>query len=890
MRAAGILDGSSPPELLAREGGGKAAQLASVERLGFAVPRWFCIPAGAMDLALECAPDAGAPDGPELPPAVEDALRSALTERGMSTAWVAVRSSGLEEDGAERSFAGQFESVLNCRGEAEVARAVRRCWASAFSERIAVYRNVLGNPGPAPRMGVVVQVMVDAESAGVAFSRNPLRAVDRDTVMVESVWGLGDALVSGDLAADRFAVSRLTWESTADVASKEFRRVRGRTGGSLDEPLDEPRRSHPSLTREQVTEVARMAVALEDALGLPQDCEWAYGGGRLFLLQARPITTLPPQALFDPETAGSRAVIWDNSNIIESYAGVTTPLTFSHVSRSYREVYRVTCRVAGVPEEVIARHEPMFRNMLGLIRGRVYYNLANWYRLLSLFPLLGRSDRFMETMMGVRQSLSGDLAEVVDPTADAPRYGPLRRLALLIKLVATLVAGGRERAAFLRRMTRVCGPMEAADLGSASLEELVRAHRTLEEEVLQHWSAPINNDTRCMVSFGLLGSLTRRWITADEGEAAALQNDLLCGQGDLTSAEPTRVLLEIARDIDDLGGPVRDRFLSGDPESVWRELEAAAPDLRARFLDYVRRFGFRCVDELKLESPDFHDRPHLLVATVRSYLVHGVPSEAEMRSRERAVREAAEARVRGSMRGPRLLVYRRVLEWTRRAVSDRERLRFERTRAFGLIRRIFRGVGRQLVRLGALREADDVFFLTVEEILAFAEGRAISLRLDQLAAARRAEYEEYRNTPDPPDRFLTIGAPGAWLRYPTLLAEQDLLAGEDDGAGDGVLRGTPCCAGIVEGTVRVARSYDDCAGISGEILVTRRTDPGWIPVFPALSGLIVERGGLLSHSAVVAREMGIPTIVGVGGNPLERLRSGDRVRMDGARGTVEVLS
>ncbi len=177
----------------------------------------------------------------------------------------------------------------------------------------------------------------------------------------------------------------------------------------------------------------------------------------------------------------------------------------------------------------------------------------------------------------------------------------------------------------------------------------------------------------------------------------------------------------------------------------------------------------------------------------------------------------------------------------------------------------------------------------MEEILAWAEGRPISLHLDRLVSIRRAEYEEYSSTPPPPDRFLTVGAAGASLRHPMLLADRDLLIDEDVPDDPNLLRGTPCCAGVVEATVRVARSFDDCAGMSGGILVTQRTDPGWIPVFPALQGLIVERGGLLSHSAVVAREMGIPTIVGVGGNPLERLSTGDRVRMDGARGTVEVL-
>ena len=160
----------------------------------------------------------------------------------------------------------------------------------------------------------------------------------------------------------------------------------------------------------------------------------------------------------------------------------------------------------------------------------------------------------------------------------------------------------------------------------------------------------------------------------------------------------------------------------------------------------------------------------------------------------------------------------------------------------------------------------------------------------QLAALRRSEYDEYRRTPPPPDRFLTRGAAGASLRYPALLSDRDLLAGQDDDEDPDVLRGTPCCPGVVEAPVRVATSFEDCEGISGEILVTERTDPGWIPVFPACAGLIIERGSLLSHSAVVARELGIPTIVGVGGKPLSRLTTGQHVRMDAGKGEVRIVS
>ncbi len=894
-----ILGPWSSHDQISREGGGKAANLHRLEGLGCTVPPWICIPAQAFDasFALSDFGDGRLPVGAgssamvlPMPDQVAESIRTALIHHALDGKLVAVRSSALDEDGSEHSFAGQFESFLYRRGIGEVLEAVGGCWASAFSERILAYRRATDSEVDVPRMGVIIQRMVESESAGVVFSLNPLRPADRDTIVVESVWGQGEGLVSGILDADRFEVNRTTLEVTETLAIKTQALVRNPEGPGVQPVTVEPERAaQASLTAAQAREVACLALRLEGEMGRPQDCEWAFCGGQLHMLQTRPITTLPPDALFDPDVVGNDSVIWDNSNIIESYAGVTTPLTFSHVSRSYREVYYQTCRIMGVPSEVISAHESVFRNMLGLIRGRIYYNLVNWYRLLALFPLFGRSKGFMETMMGVKQSLTPDLAALFDSLAHPPRYRLLQRLALRYRLVRLLMSGQQANEAFLSRVDQVYRPLEEADLGALSLPDQAAVYQRLEDEVLRHWTAPIVNDTRCMLAFGLLKSLTERWITPGT-DAAALQNDLLCGEGDLKSTEPIRLLLDIARNVGE-GDPVlRSRFLDESPEQIWSSLKNGfAPELCARFEDYVHRFGFRCVDELKLEVQDLHDQPHLVVASVQGYVRHGVPSTEEMKAREVTIRRQAEERVREAVRGPWRALYFAVLRWARRAVSDRERLRFERTRGFGVTRRIFRGVGRNLARLGLLAHEHDVFYLTVDELLAFIEGRPVCLDLAGLAAVRRLEFDEFRSSPSPPDRFLTRGAVGASLPYSALLHDSDLLADLRKDDDPNVLRGTPCCPGVVEAPIWVADSFEETAGLSGEILVTERTDPGWIPVFPACAGLIIERGSLLSHSAVVARELGIPTIVGVSGSALRELRSGQPVRMDAGRGEVHLL-
>jgi phosphohistidine swiveling domain-containing protein len=875
-----------------RSAGGKAAQLHRLQTLGYPVPRWFCIPVGVFD---RYASDPEQLASSEVPRELTSLVRDGLALTSLENADVAVRSSGMDEDSTELSYAGQFESYLYVRGEAAIADAVRRCWASAYTSRVAAYQGARTAEHRPPRLAVIVQAMVDPDSAGVAFSRDPIRPSDRACVVIESVWGHGEGLVSGELDADRFEVDRASGAIRARIACKERAVVRGERGDTQIVALDAEHARAASLSERETRVLASMVTRLESTLGAPQDVEWAVVGGKVWLLQARPMTAQPPDALFDASVNGGATVIWDNSNIVESYAGVTTPLTFSHVSRCYRAVYEQTCRLLGVPAATIAAHESMFRNMLGLIRGRVYYNLLNWYRLLALLSLGKRNASFMETMMGVRQTLPPDAAAQFDALGNAPRYSFWRRATIALSTAFRLVRADRLGAEFLARVDRMCGPIERADLSTRSIGELVALYHTLERELVQRWTAPIVNDIRCMMAFGVLKRLTERWVAprVPSGAATAIYNDLLCGQGDLKSAEPTKLLMQIARRIDTGSAAFRARWIAESPDALWAALRhGAAPEIATLFDDFLRRYGFRCADELKLEEPDLHDDPRFAIAAVQTYVRLRSYDAAAMGERERSIRDTAEARVRSVLGGARRAVYTVAVRWARRAVSARETLRFERTRAFGVTRRLFRAIGQHLAALGAIAEPRDVFLLTIDEIVAYHEGRSLTTDFRPLVAIRQREFDEYRRSAAPPDRFVTRGAAAAAARFPALLLEHDLLAADaqsGDAEDASVLRGTPASPGVVEATVRVATCLDDAHGAAGEILVTERTDPGWVPVFPGYSGLIIERGSALSHSAIVARELGIPTVVGVGGRPTQRLRTGQRVRLDATRGEVHIL-
>ncbi|MFW5740646.1 MAG: PEP/pyruvate-binding domain-containing protein, partial [Myxococcota bacterium] len=867
---------SSPASLLLA--GGKAAQLGRLSQLGFDVPPWFCLTDEALQQYLSLndlsfvPPDDGDLEAfareveasflaGSFPDALREAVVAAVEREPFAGRAVAVRSSGLDEDSSDHSFAGQYETFLYQRGADAVLQAIQRCWASAWSARVVSYRTMRGLGNDAVRMGVVVQLMVDADRAGVAFSRNPIDPLDRDHLIISSVLGLGEGLVSGALDADHFEVDRRTLELEGQtLVDKTEALRRNDEGGTQREPVPESERRVPSLSDVQRTMVAELCLRCEEHLGAPQDIEWAFEKDKLFLLQSRPITTLPPDAYFDPSVAGNEPTLWDNSNIVESYSGVTTPLTFSFASAAYRQVYIQFCEVMGVPQQEVEARSAMFRNMLGLIRGRVYYNLINWYRLLMMFPSVASNNAFMETMMGVKDSMHPELAGMFEFMKHPPRYPLPGRISVGVMTAYRFIRIDSIVREFQEHFDRVYDEARTRPRDEHGLVALAEHYQKLEDKLLRRWQAPIINDYYTMVFFGLLKQLTGDWLGEDE--TSTLHNDLLCGEGDLESTEPTKMLMRIARAIDQGPDDTRSWLLETPPARVWTELKSGMhPAIHDAFQEFLDRYGFRCVNELKLEEPDLHDDPSFAVQAVASYVRMKTYSIETMEKREHAIRQQAETRVRERLAGPKRWAYFWVLRRARKGVRHRENLRFARTKIFGIVRHIFRDMGERFVALGILREPHDIFYLTVDEIFGFIEGRPSSLAFLELVKARKQEFAAYRRGPALPDRFLTYGAVGAALPYAQVLNATDLLRGKHESDDPSVLKGIPCCPGVVEGTVRVVHDMKDAEGLDGEILVTERTDPGWVPLYPSCAALLIERGSLLSHSAVVARELGLPAVV-----------------------------
>jgi len=769
--------------------GGKASALARISCAFGNIPTWFVVGV----------------DG-----ATESDVKQALSDFDNGTLF-AIRSSALVEDGTDNSFAGQFETFLDIP-KSEVYEHIQLVRKSAESQRVQTYmgeRGIDASQHPA----VLVQKMVRADFAGVAFGANPVTGDTRECI-ISAAAGLGDKLVDGEVDGDTYTVRGEAVEGVG------------------------------ILTHAQCLEIANLCKKAGRFFGHYQDIEWAIEGDVLYLLQSRPITSL---SKFTPQSGYIN--IWDNSNIAESYNGVTTPLTFSFIRLAYEHVYREMCRILGVREDKIAENDYIFTHMLGLHDGQVYYNLLSWYKLVAILPGYKTNAKFMEQMMGVKEELSPQIRELLPPPSDASIFTSIR------KLWKHHRNNQRNVERFFSLLNNTIKPK---DLSGLTLFELAQYYRELESKLLKNWDAPVVNDFFSMIFYGLLKNTATKWCKLEDENQF---NGLLRNTGDIISAEPAQRVRQMAEVVQNDADAV-ELLLSGKP----------APAIQNEIERYLEKFGDRCINELKLESETLSDDPTSLYYAVGNMAVRlrdGKTTEFVDNFDDKAIIAKA---------GLKKSIFKWILKNARHTIRNRENLRFERTRLFGTVRSIFREIGMRLASFRVIDQRDDVFYLECNEVLAYIEGTATTLDLRGLVAVRKAEFANYGNLTH--NRFETYDCVHLSKHHINQPDEVDLDAD--------TLQGLGCCPGIVQGVARVITDPKGATIAPGEILVASRTDPGWIMLFPAATGVLVEYGSLLSHAAIVVREMGIPAVVSVK-NLLATVQTGDLLELDGEKGTIKII-
>lgn len=858
-----------------RESGGKASNLARLMACGAPVPDGFVITDTALRLVIESA-NVTAADTADLMAAlfrgepVPDALGAELDHAwaGLSAAVAIVRSSAVGEDSDAASFAGQLDSIVDVSNAAMLRQALACVWASRWAPRSLAYQ--AARHVPLVGMGVIVQRQIPAVLSGVLFTVAPRAACQ---MLLEYCGGMGEALVSGAVNPGRVTIARRTFRWVKQASP------------------DSPAAMEAALLNDvQITSLGRQALEIERVFGGPQDLEWAMdANGRVWIVQARPITVRSQATEGRPQAA--IGVLWSNANVNENFPQPICPLLYSIASAGYYHYFRNLAHAFGLSARRRAQMDVPMRQIIGVHGARLYYNLTSIHGVL-------RSAPFGELLTTSFNQFVG--AEASDPATTGEsfagnrrgRAGQLGELAIIATHTLwqyLFVTRRVER--FERTVSTFADRTHPDRLAARALPELLDDFRGFLDIRCHRWNDAALADAGAMVCYGLLQRLLSRACPGEDQQA--LHNNLLKALPDLVSSMPPLKLWELSREVrsDARLAMVFTTSTASDALATIAHDERFAP-FHARLSAYLDEWGFRCSAELMLTVPSFQEVPEPVIELLKAYAAMDGESPANLLKRQEAERLAETARVLRRLRWrpmsrvlpfvSQALVVSTLLNWTQRCIQLRERARLKQALLYSRLRRIALALGERLIESGRIDGAEDIFFLSADEIDALAAGSAMFPdHVRPLVAMRRQAHGEL-SAMTPPDS-MRLAAGEYWPA--TGFSPVDAL---DPMRPATRLHGVGACGGSVTGRATVLTDVTQSHRLAtGDVLVTRQTDPGWAPVFPLIAGLVIERGGMLSHGAIIAREFGIPSVVGVK-DATRHIPPGGRITVDGDRGLVHM--
>lgn len=810
--------------------GGKAKGLLWLHKQGYPVPDFSVFTSQTVAMWLQQAGILDTKDFSEHQEALRFEIKKVCRSLPIST-WqsVAVRSSGLAEDGDQDSFAGIHESVLNVNGLDQAIEAIFKVIQSAFSDVAIRYRLSRGLKTTQIEIAVLIQKMVPATSAGVAFGLD-LQSGSRKSTWISLTDGLGDKLVSGEVDGCEVLCE-----------AENFKVVRGQLG---------------KIPKRELLKLANITQEISRLKRHPQDIEWAFDGRNMWLTQVRPVTTEVLENNL-PKT------VFDNSNIQESYCGVTTPLTFTYASRAYFLVYRQLMKLMHMSDDEIQKATWNLSNMLGLVDGRVYYNINNWYAGLLYLPSFGKRKEDMENMMGLEKPVDfvqGHNLSFREKLMRIPRMSKL--LAVMIYRFARMDRLIRE---FDHWFWGLYHEADIETLYQLNEQEIFDKIRVFQDLFLEKWGIPVLNDTKVMLEMGSVKRSLAKYGLQDEIQS------LIYG-AEVESIRPSLEIHRLSKTFGDRAD-LTTLLMQKRGRELEAELELFFPEAFAQVRQFISLYGDRTMGELKLETITSRQDSEQLFTLIRSYIESGLHLKASLFEDHSLKSSELLNKV---PRLPRFFLSRKIHK-LKRSMAAREKMRMHRTRNFGLMRELYLALGKKWATRQLISETRDIFYLTHQEIFEIGSGRSSTMSLKQLVELRKKDFQaaEAKYVPNQ----VSISFPPSFQQTPFSI---QTFSQESQ------FKGLGCSQGVCEGEVLLVRDPSDIQGLSGKILLAERTDPGWTPLFAMIQGVIIEKGSMLSHSAVIAREMGIPAVLGIP-SVTRQIQSGDIVRLDGVHGTVEII-
>jgi pyruvate,water dikinase len=849
--------------------GGKGAHLGELSRIeGLRVPDGFCVTTGAFQRIMAEASSIEAtsihsrldrlshlePDDREairalsaeirlaieaiaMPDDLAEAITRPLTRLGEQAAY-AVRSSATAEDLPTASFAGQQDTYLNVVGPAAILEHVRRCWASLFTERAVTYRLRNGFDHRKVKMAVVVQQMVFPQAAGILFTADPVTG-NRKVASVDASFGLGEALVSGLVNADVYKV-RDGEVVSKTIGTKRLAIRASPLGGTEEQAIEPERQQQPALSDSQVVRLAQLGRRIEAHFGPPQDIEWCLVDDEFQIVQSRPITTLFPI----PEVA-------DQGNHV-------------YVSVGHQQMMTDPMKPLGLSVWQLTTPRPMAE-----AGGRLFVDVTQILALpasrAGLLGTLGKSDPLIRDAL---EAVLGRGDFIPSLPNEEPVWTPPGAGSAAIEtdpaIVTELIARSQASLADLKRDIRTKSGSELLDFILASLQE--RKRNQSDPQSLQVVMAGIEANW-------WLNDQLQAWL----GEKNAADT--------LTQSVPNNITSEMGLALLDVADVIRPHpnvvgFLQHvEDDGFLDELPRLAGGREARnaIRAWLDRYGMRGVGEIDITRPRWSERPTMLLALILSNIENFEPGAAERRfeqgrqearTKEQELLERLRALPNGEQKAEET---KRMIDRVRTFAGYREYPKYAMVSRYFVYKQALMEEAERLVQGGVLREKEDIFYLRFQEIQDVVRTNQVD---EQLIRERKDAFRSYQALKPP--RVLTSEGEGIAGSY----RRDDFPAG--------ALVGLAVSAGTIEGRARVILDVADADLEPGDILVTAYTDPSWTPLFVAIKGLVTEVGGLMTHGAVIAREYGLPAVVGVE-HATQLMRDGQRIRVDGTNGYVEIL-
>lgn len=702
---------------------------------------------------------------------------------------VAVRSSCNVEDGKSDSFAGVFESFLNVDPN-DIETFIIQCLQSLYSVKALEYMMLKEIDVRNVKMHVIIQTMIDAEYSGICFSSNPIGILNEAVITVAK--GLGD-----DVVLDRVETTSYYYNLYDQVYYYD---------GFED-----------LLEKDMILKIIHEIKRIQEALKLKYvDVEFCFKENQLYILQARPITSISDETIY----------ILDNSNIVESYPGISLPLTDSFARLIYTGVFKGVSKRVLKDDKLSEKFNDVYSNMVSSMNGRMYYQIHNWYKLLQFLPMSHKIIPVWQEMLGVK-SKDYPLKDLQLPwISKAKTY-----FHFLYELFKTPKAMKKLDTTF----QTIYQSFQKQNLEKLSLAELKVLFDDIKEQLLEYWDITLLNDMYAFIFTGLLKRRLKKKYPDQYNEKVV---SFISGISQIESLKPIQSLVKLA--------------ILKHEQHV---------DFFSHYQEYLALYGDRCIEELKLESVTFKVNPKLLDEKIEDYC----KDMDKLYALEKQLARQEVSKPKG------MFVKRALL-----GIENREKSRLNRTRIFGMVRAICLSFAQKLQALNIIEKKEDIFYLSLQEMFDLITNQEDKKHIIQ---QRKDMYERYKQLPSYSRLILTdlhVSKTFKSIHSHVVSKEVDYLYGQANYAKD------------VEGCVVVVEPGKE-VDVKDKIIVARMTDPGWVFLLTQCKGIIVEKGSLLSHTAIISRELKIPAIVAVEG-VMEVLKDGDYVALDSKNGIVKIMA